>query len=160
MCPLCDEDIGCKYWYLSEVCMYVKIAYLFDHPGTVFYAIFVSLWGKKVNISRTRWSHFYIYLSTPTAVTFLENWKRKNASLAHHWDVMDYEDEEERPRPEYAALCPTYEKNPVTGVLEPYFPDRKRLPRILTGIACIIIMVRGRKRGWMWNLEINRKLII
>ena len=45
MCPLCDEDIGCMYWYLSDVCLYTKIAYLFDHPGTVFYAIFVSFWG-------------------------------------------------------------------------------------------------------------------
>ncbi len=46
MCPLCDEDIGCQYWYLSDVCLFVKVAYLFDHPGTVFYAIFVSFWGK------------------------------------------------------------------------------------------------------------------
>ena len=29
-----------------------------------------------------------------SAVTFLEYWKRKNASLAHHWDVLDFEEEE------------------------------------------------------------------
>lgn len=46
MCPLCDETIGCKYWDLSDVCDDAKIAYLFDHPGTVFYAVFVSFWGK------------------------------------------------------------------------------------------------------------------
>ena len=46
MCPLCDENIGCQYWYLSDVCVYTKIAYLFDHPGTVFYAVFVSFWGE------------------------------------------------------------------------------------------------------------------
>ena len=46
MCPLCDESIGCTFWYLSDVCLFVKIAYLFDHPGTVFYAMFVSFWGK------------------------------------------------------------------------------------------------------------------
>lgn len=45
MCPLCDEKIGCKYWKLSDVCGEAKIAYLFDHPGTVFYAVFVSFWG-------------------------------------------------------------------------------------------------------------------
>ena len=28
-----------------------------------------------------------------SAVTFLEYWKRKNASLAHHWDVMGFEEE-------------------------------------------------------------------
>lgn len=46
MCPLCDEEIGCNYWDLSDVCGYAQVAYLFDHPGTVFYAIFVSFWGK------------------------------------------------------------------------------------------------------------------
>lgn len=46
MCPLCDEKIGCAYWYLSDVCTYVKIAYLFDHPATVAYAVFVSFWGE------------------------------------------------------------------------------------------------------------------
>ena len=33
-----------------------------------------------------------------SAVTFLEYWKRKSASLAHHWDCMGFQDEEERPR--------------------------------------------------------------
>ncbi|KAL5013614.1 hypothetical protein ScPMuIL_007884 [Solemya velum] len=119
MCPLCDEEIGCEYWYLSDVCVFVRVAYLFDHPGTVFYAVFVSFW----------------------AVTFLEYWKRKNASLAHHWDVLDFEEEEERPRPEYAAKAPTYEKNAITGVKEPYFPPRDRIPRILSGMAVIVIMI-------------------
>ncbi|KAK2192818.1 hypothetical protein NP493_22g05054 [Ridgeia piscesae] len=119
MCPLCDETVGCKYWYLSDVCLYTRISYLFDHPGTLFYAIFVSFW----------------------AVTFLEYWKRKNASLAHHWDCLDFEEEEETPRPEYASLCPTMEKNPVTGIKEPYFPEKDRIPRIMSGVAAIIIMM-------------------
>lgn len=62
-------------------------------------------------------------------------------SLAHHWDCLGYEEEDERPRPEYAALAPTKEKNPITGVMEPYFPPRKRLPRLLSGIAVILIMM-------------------
>lgn len=119
MCPLCDVSVGCPFWYLSDVCIYTTLAYLFDHPATVFYAVFMSFW----------------------AVTFLEYWKRKNASLAHHWDVTDYEEEEERPRPEYAAKAPTFEENPITRVKEPYFPTRKRLPRIISGIAVIIIMM-------------------
>lgn len=48
---------------------------------------------------------------------------------------------QERPRPEYVARAPTYEKNPITGVKEPYFPDRDRLPRIISGFAVISIMV-------------------
>ena len=48
MCPMCDESIGCNYWHLSEVCMYIRMAYLFDHPGTVFYAIFIAFWGEDL----------------------------------------------------------------------------------------------------------------
>ena len=44
MCPLCAE---CEDWKLSDICVFKKIAYLFDHPGTVFYAIFMSFWGKN-----------------------------------------------------------------------------------------------------------------
>ena len=34
------------------------------------------------------------------------------------------------------------EKNPVTGIKEPYFPERDRIPRIMSGVAAIIVMVR------------------
>ncbi|XP_042334842.1 anoctamin-7-like isoform X2 [Sceloporus undulatus] len=116
MCPLCDT---CGNWNISEICPMAKVGYLFDHPGTVFFSIFMSFW----------------------AVTFLEYWKRKNATLAHHWDCMDFQEEEERPRPEFAALAPHMEQNPVTGVKEPYFPQHDRLSRILTGSMAIIIML-------------------
>lgn len=49
-----------------------QLGYLFDHPGTVFFSVFMSFW----------------------AVTFLEYWKRKMATLAHHWDCMDFHEEE------------------------------------------------------------------
>ncbi|KAL1139842.1 hypothetical protein AAG570_006819 [Ranatra chinensis] len=119
MCPLCDEKIGCTYWYLSDICSYSKLAYLFDHPGTVFYAVFVSFW----------------------AVTFLEYWKRKSASLAHHWDVMGFQDEVERPRPEFAARAPFSERNPVTGVQEPSFPRTLRNKRIAAGLGIVFLMI-------------------
>ena len=48
------------------------MGYLFDHPGTVFFSVFMSFW----------------------AVTFLEYWKRKMATLAHHWDCMDFHEDE------------------------------------------------------------------
>ena len=113
-----------------------------------------------------------------SAVTFLEYWKRKSASLAHHWDCMGFQvrsggirwgfygiscdfswdillgsqlltfwcfsplqDEEERPRPEFAAKAPYTEKNPITGVREPYFPKSARLRRIAAGSGLIILMV-------------------
>ena len=43
MCPLCED---CDYWDLKDICLYKRLAYLFDHPGTVFYAIFMSFWDK------------------------------------------------------------------------------------------------------------------
>nr|XP_033778364.1 anoctamin-7-like [Geotrypetes seraphini] len=116
MCPLCDT---CDTWNISEICPMAKVGYLFDHPGTVFFSVFMSFW----------------------AVTFLEYWKRKNATLAHHWDCMDFQEEEERPRPEFAARAPRMEQNPITGVKEPYFPQRDRLSRILTGSMVIVIML-------------------
>nr|CAH8830177.1 unnamed protein product [Trichobilharzia regenti] len=119
MCPTCDIKHGCRYWNLRELCLYLKVSYLFDHPGSVFYAIFMVIWG----------------------VTFLEYWKRKNAKLAHRWDVLDYEIEEERPRPQYSAQCTQYAKNPITDVLEPYFPTRARVARIVAGLICVMLMV-------------------
>lgn len=108
MCPLCNT---CKAWNMSEICTMAKVmncqitsqvnnplynhkanrlcliivskclycaflslqlGYLFDHPGTVLFSVFMSFW----------------------AVTFLEYWKRKMATLAHHWDCMDFHEEE------------------------------------------------------------------
>ena len=61
MCPQCTN---CSTWPLYQICYYTRIAYLFDHPGrwrpgkvdlsqytvylsgTVFYAVFMSFWGK------------------------------------------------------------------------------------------------------------------
>ena len=80
---------------------------------------------------------FCMYL----AVTFLEYWKRKSASLAHHWDCMGFQEEEERPRPAFAAKAPYLEKNPITGVKEPSFPAGERLKRIAAGSGIILLMV-------------------
>lgn len=50
----------------------LQLGYLFDHPGTVFFSIFMSFW----------------------AISFLEYWKRKMVTLAHHWDCMEFQEEE------------------------------------------------------------------
>ncbi|KAJ8256873.1 hypothetical protein COCON_G00190250 [Conger conger] len=116
MCPLCN---ACNYWNLSSICMTFKAGLLFDHGGTVFFSIFISLW----------------------AVAFLEYWKRTNAVLAHRWDCTNFEETEERPRPEFCALAPMTMRNPVTGAEEPYFPESSRLRRTITGCMAIIIMI-------------------
>eukprot|EP00794_Sanderia_malayensis_P016506 gene16505-18151_t len=127
MCPLCDENLGCKYWDLKKSCTLAKVSYLFDNAATVFYAVFVSFWGK--------------FTDDANICFFLEFWKRKEITLAYQWDCLGYESEEERPRPTFAALAPTVERNPVTGILEPHFPDEKRKPRLFSGIFIIITMV-------------------
>ncbi|XP_013932086.1 PREDICTED: anoctamin-7 isoform X2 [Thamnophis sirtalis] len=116
MCPICKV---CPYWNLSSVCPMFQAGRLFDHGGTVFFSIFMSLW----------------------AVTFLEYWKRMNATLIYRWDCSDFEDIEERPRPQFAALAPMTIINPITGEEEPYFPKRTRFNRIITGSMVIIIMI-------------------
>ncbi|KAI4803052.1 hypothetical protein KUCAC02_006611 [Chaenocephalus aceratus] len=43
MCPLCDG--ACDFWHLSTACGTARASHLFDNPATVFFAIFMSLWG-------------------------------------------------------------------------------------------------------------------
>ena len=47
----------------------------------------------------------------------------------------------ERPRPEFAAKCTTFAKNPITGIIEPYFSETKRITRVMSAIGIIIMMV-------------------
>ncbi|XP_042806762.1 anoctamin-7 [Panthera leo] len=116
MCPLC---LDCPFWLLSSACTLVQAGRLFDHGGTVFFSVFMALW----------------------AVLLLEYWKRQSATLAYRWGCSDYEDMEERPRPQFAASAPTTALNPVTGEDEPYFPERSRVRRVLAGSTVVVMMV-------------------
>ncbi|TDH15475.1 hypothetical protein EPR50_G00032050 [Perca flavescens] len=116
MCPLCKV---CTQWNYSSICLTFKAGILFDNGGTVFLSVFMSLW----------------------AVTFLEYWKRTCTALSHRWDCSEFEDIEERPRPEFTAMAPMNMRNPVTGAEEPYFPENKRLKRTLTGYMVIIVLI-------------------
>uniref|UniRef100_A0A1I8GWE9 Anoctamin n=1 Tax=Macrostomum lignano TaxID=282301 RepID=A0A1I8GWE9_9PLAT len=75
------------------------------------------------------------------AYGFLKFWKRKTARLAYQWDVLDYVEMEERPRPEYASRCTEYEEDPITGNMEPHFPSSKRRLRILIGVLSLMVMM-------------------
>ena len=44
MCPQCDKY--CDYWSLDKSCNFSRIAYVFDNYSTVFFAVFMSCWGK------------------------------------------------------------------------------------------------------------------
>ncbi|XP_030236703.1 anoctamin-7 isoform X3 [Gadus morhua] len=116
MCPLCNI---CSHWNLSSICLTFKAGLLFDNGGTVFFSVFMALWS----------------------VTFLEFWKRSCSCLTHRWNCSQYQEMEERPRPEFTAMAPMTTRNPVTGAEEPYFPETQRLRRILTGGTVIVVMV-------------------
>ena len=47
MCPKCD---GCAYWNLSEICTQSKMNAVFDSSLTVFYSVFMSIWGKSQSL--------------------------------------------------------------------------------------------------------------
>uniref|UniRef100_A0A8C3XK52 Anoctamin n=1 Tax=Chelydra serpentina TaxID=8475 RepID=A0A8C3XK52_CHESE len=68
-------------------------------------------------------------------------WKRMNATLAHRWDCSDFEDIEERPRPQFTTMAPMMMENPITGAEEPYFPKRNRVKRVMAGLMIIIMMI-------------------
>ncbi|RDD44260.1 Anoctamin-7 [Trichoplax sp. H2] len=119
MCPRCPVKAGCKYWNLSNACGKTKLAYIVDNPSTVFYSVFICFW----------------------AVFFLEFWKRKEVTLAHQWDTLGFEEEEERPRAQFSAFAPSKRNNPITDEVEPYMPPSTRLPRYLTGVTVLLVML-------------------
>lgn len=49
MCPLCDRT--CSYWKMSSACATARASHLFDNPATVFFSVFMALWGKKMYAS-------------------------------------------------------------------------------------------------------------
>ena len=45
MCPQCDTF--CPFWKLKDACILSRVTYLFDNSATVFFSIFMSVWGEK-----------------------------------------------------------------------------------------------------------------
>lgn len=121
MCPICDEF--CDYWKLEDACKMTQAKYFFDNGTTVFFAIFMSLWG----------------------VIFLEFWKRYSAEITHRWDVFGYDPEEEHPRPEYLAELRDVEErtiNFITQTSEPKPPFWKmKLPGILISWTSVLMFI-------------------
>lgn len=120
MCPLCDHR--CPYWKLSASCSHARVSTIVDNGATVFFAIFMSLWGTL----------------------FLEFWKRKQAIIQWKWNLHS-EEEEEPPRPEYLAKLANnkkYRKDPITHLKEPYMPFWSRqIPAICFSYSFMLFMV-------------------
>lgn len=60
LCPLCDT--ACKYQRLHESCLFSRITYLFDNPATVFFAIFMSFWGKPHHLDYSIYLFVFIFI--------------------------------------------------------------------------------------------------
>ncbi|XP_036431895.1 anoctamin-5 isoform X3 [Colossoma macropomum] len=96
MCPLCDKT--CGFWKLNSTCNSTWQSHLFDNTATVFFAIFMGIW----------------------VTLFLEFWKRRQARLGYEWDLVDFEEEQQRLqlRPEYETKCTSRRLNRVTQEME------------------------------------------
>ncbi len=76
---------------------------------------------------------------------FLCDWEsRFNRTFIH----------QNRPRPEFAIRSSRVEKNPVTGILEPYFSSATRRYRIITGVLTLSVMVTRKKNSTFSNHNI------
>lgn len=72
---------------------------------------------------------------------------------------MGFQEEEERPRPEFAARAPFLERNPVTGVREPSFPSSLRTKRVAAGIGIIFLMVQYSTNSYCLSCELDIYII-
>ncbi|XP_014664838.1 PREDICTED: anoctamin-1-like isoform X2 [Priapulus caudatus] len=121
MCPLCNQL--CDYWNLYETCNHARASHMFDNGATVFFAVFMALWGT----------------------IFLELWKRYMAKITYEWDLIEWEHLEEHPRPEFVAkLAASRRKrlNFVTQILEPYIPFWSgKVPRYVFSLSMVLFLI-------------------
>lgn len=144
MCPLCDQL--CDYWELRNSCMHIKVTYLFDNKATVFFAVFMSFWGKYLtknfSIIFFPTMHEFDFL---TAALFLELWKRYSAEITHRWDLTGFDIHEEHPRPQYLARLAHVKKmriDFITHAREPEIPFWKmKLPAAVFSFSIVILLV-------------------
>jgi len=139
LCPLCDK--ACSYQRLSESCLFSRLTYLFDNPSTVFFAIFMSFWGRWFLIFKSKEitkDRFFIF---KIATTFLELWKRKQSVLVWEWDLHNVDMDEEN-RPEFETNATTFRMNPVTREKEPYMSTWNRSIRFVVTGSAVLFMVR------------------
>lgn len=120
MCPLCDKR--CPYWNYAAVCTDVKASNMFDNALTVAFSVFMSLWGTF----------------------FLEFWKREQAGIQFQWNLLNFEEEEEPPRPEYLVQLSTSKykkKHKISGVEEPFVPFWRRRVPVFCASATIMFLL-------------------
>ncbi|XP_052102473.1 anoctamin-8-like isoform X2 [Mytilus californianus] len=97
------------------------------------------------------------------ATLYLEHWKRRSSKLAYDWGTLDKKDELlEDPRPLFTG---DLRESPVTGRLEPYYPQWKRnlfryfvsLPVVL---LCLLVVFVVMLLIFQFQEWINRKVAV
>ncbi|XP_014203700.1 anoctamin-3-like isoform X2 [Copidosoma floridanum] len=125
MCPQCDRN--CDFWRLRETCLLTRLTYLFDNPGMVYFAAFMSVWS----------------------VFYLELWKRRAANLSYRWGLVGWDRSADHSRPQYsstlsnAKLLNVKEKmNPVTRVKELHVSFWKvRVPATFFSFSIVLLLI-------------------
>ncbi|XP_011313509.1 anoctamin-8 isoform X4 [Fopius arisanus] len=120
---------------LDDICNYfgVKITMYFawlGHyttalvvPAAVGVIFWVGIIGRNQAVEDVAYVLFSI-LNVIWATAYLETWKRKGAELAYKWGTLDQRDDLlVEPRPLFVG---TLQVSPVTGRLEPTYPNWKR----------------------------------
>ena len=86
---------------------------------------------------------FYQVTLMFSATMFLEFWKRRQFELNYEWDLVDYDEDRDLVRPEYAAAVPREKLNPVTMKMEPYLSTRDRYSRLAVSSVTVLFSVRN-----------------
>ena len=79
---------------------------------------------------------FFSFFNLIWATIFLESWKRNCATLAYQWGTINMEPFSKARAAYYGELG----VNPVTGILEPQYPNWKRLVKLYTVSLPVVIV--------------------
>ncbi|XP_072519154.1 anoctamin-10 [Salminus brasiliensis] len=73
------------------------------------------------------------------STVFMELWKRRSAALSYHWGSITLTERFQEPRPGFTGILGV---NPVTGRMEPLFPDWKRQVRVgLVSVPVVLLFL-------------------
>lgn len=116
MCPQCDR---CDLWYLKQVCVPTKIAYVFNNDMAIIVAVLISIWS----------------------LFLIKFWNRHHSKLVFQWQTYEIEKNDEASRPEFVAKVKTVRKNIATGQLEQHIPFVNQCCRYSLALVTVIFMI-------------------
>lgn len=110
-------------------------------PGIVGACLALFLVSRKVEeVNRSIVGPIFGILLMVYMTVYLEFWKRRSATLAFRWGVIDY-DKREPDRPEYVAMVPDF--NFFTQEKTMYYPKEERLKKQIIGFPAVLFMIAG-----------------